>query len=288
VNGDRRHVGYTEASRGCKHLCRHCPVVPVYNGAFRIVQAEIVIADVRQQVAAGAQHITFGDPDFLNGPAHARRIVEEFHREFPGVSYDVTAKVEHLRAHRDLLPVLRDTGCLFVTTAVETVEDEVLAKLEKHHTRADFLAVVEDFRAAGLTLAPTFIPFTPWTTRAGYCDLLETLARLEFADGVAPIQLALRLLITARSRLLELEDVQRILGPFDSSALIYRWRHADPDVDELAASALRLVNEERRLKTPRRRVFEKLWNLAHGAPLPENYRLLPRAAVPYLDEPWYC
>src|SRR6202165_247425 len=33
-----RIVGYTEASRGCKHLCRHCPIVPVYNGTFRIVQ----------------------------------------------------------------------------------------------------------------------------------------------------------------------------------------------------------------------------------------------------------
>ncbi|MGH9789758.1 MAG: CUAEP/CCAEP-tail radical SAM (seleno)protein, partial [Candidatus Acidiferrales bacterium] len=36
--GDHRTVGYTEASRGCKHLCRHCPIVPVYHGVFRIVQ----------------------------------------------------------------------------------------------------------------------------------------------------------------------------------------------------------------------------------------------------------
>ena len=39
VDGATRRVGYTEASRGCKHLCRHCPVVPVYRGLFRIVQA---------------------------------------------------------------------------------------------------------------------------------------------------------------------------------------------------------------------------------------------------------
>ena len=68
----KKRVGYTEASRGCKHLCRHCPVVPVYNGAFRVVPMDIVLADIRQQVAAGAEHITFGDPDFLNGPTHAR------------------------------------------------------------------------------------------------------------------------------------------------------------------------------------------------------------------------
>src|SRR5262249_33980329 len=66
-----RVAGYTEASRGCLHLCRHCPVVPVYQGRFRVVQPDVVLADVRQQVEAGAQHVTFGDPDFFNGPTHA-------------------------------------------------------------------------------------------------------------------------------------------------------------------------------------------------------------------------
>ncbi|HEV8076382.1 MAG TPA: CUAEP/CCAEP-tail radical SAM protein, partial [Candidatus Acidoferrum sp.] len=65
--GEHRLVGYTEASRGCKHLCRHCPIVPVYDGVFRIVDREVVLSDIRQQVKAGAQHITFGDPDFFNG-----------------------------------------------------------------------------------------------------------------------------------------------------------------------------------------------------------------------------
>ena len=81
-------------------------------------------ADVRAQVRAGAEHITFADPDFLNGPAHARRIVEALHAEWPALTYDVTIKVEHLRAHDALLPVLRDTGCAFVTTAVESFDDD--------------------------------------------------------------------------------------------------------------------------------------------------------------------
>ena len=116
VNGDQRVTGYTEASRGCKHMCRHCPVVPIYQGTFRVVQPEVVLADIRQQVAAGARHITFGDPDFFNGPGHAVKLVEALAREFDGVSYDVTIKVEHLLKHSDLLPVLKETGCLWVTT----------------------------------------------------------------------------------------------------------------------------------------------------------------------------
>src|SRR5580704_1540415 len=122
-SGEHRTVGYTEASRGCKHHCRHCPVVPIYNGAFRLVEPEVVLADIRQQVSAGAQHVTFGDPDFFNAVRHAVPIIESLHREFPHLTYDATIKVEHIRKHADLLPTLRDTGCLFVISAVESLDD---------------------------------------------------------------------------------------------------------------------------------------------------------------------
>ena len=208
--GERRIAGYTEASRGCKHLCRHCPIVPVYNGVFRIVPREIVLEDIRRQVDAGAEHIAFGDPDFFNGPAHALSIVEALHREFPRISYDVIIKIEHLlRSPAEDLAKLRDTGCLFVTSAVESLDDAVLARLDKGHTRADFLSVVQRFRALGLVLQPTFVPFTPWTTLASYRDLLEVIAAQNLIENVAPIQLGIRLLIPAGSRLLELRRSAR-------------------------------------------------------------------------------
>jgi hypothetical protein len=258
--------------------------VPVYQGAFRIVQPDVVLEDIRRQIAAGAEHITFGDPDFFNGPAHAMRIVEALHREFPNITYDATIKVEHLRKHRDLVPRLKASGCLFVTSAVESVDGAVLEKLDKGHTRADFIEVVEEFRAAGLTLAPTFIPFTPWTTRESHRELLALLAELDLVDNVAPIQLALRLLIPNGSRLLELADIQSVVTDFDEPALLHRWRHPDPRVDTLAEQALKLAAQQ----APRREVFRKMWDLVSDQPLTENFDLLPRAAIPYMDEPWYC
>jgi len=206
-------AGYTEASRGCKHLCRHCPIVPVYGGLFRVVQRDVVLEDVRRQVEAGAEHISFGDPDFFNGPTHAMAIVEALHREFPRISYDVTIKIEHLLRHAEHLHKLRDTGCLFVTTAVESVDDTILARLDKGHTRADFLAVVVRFRRLGLVLQPTFVPFTPWTSLAGYRDLLSVVAEHELVENIAPIQLGIRLLIPAGSCLLELDEVRRKRRP---------------------------------------------------------------------------
>ena len=287
-NGARKRAGYTEASRGCKHKCRHCPVVPVYDGAFRVVPADVVLADIRAMVSAGAEHITFGDPDFFNGPRHARRVVERLHQEFPQITYDVTVKIEHLRRHRDMLPVLRDTGCAFVTSAVESVDDEVLRKLDKGHTRRDFVDVVQDCRAAGLNLAPTFIPFTPWIGWDSYRDLLHVIAELDLVESVAPIQLALRLLIPWDSRLLELPEIQEQVGEFDESGLVFRWNHADPSVDGFAARLLKLVAEAQRLGWSRVETFSGIWEAAHGKPLPESYVPVARATVPYLEEPWYC
>ncbi len=314
-DGSRRVAGATDATRGCKHRCRHCPIVPVYDGQFRVVPVDVVLADIRAQVEQGAAHITFGDPDFFNGPTHSRRIVDSLHREFPEVSYDVTIKVEHLLAHRTLLPVLAGTGCLFVTSAVESVDDRVLAHLEKGHTRADFIEAAHLCRETGLTLAPTFVAFTPWTTLDGYRDLLDVVDRLGLAGHVAPVQWGIRLLVTWQSRLLELPDIKRVIGPFDPKTLTFPWRHPDEDVDRLQRDVMELMGV--RINAPRLDLFEAVRELVlpmrpvaatadalaastvgtrtfstrplgTSGTLGTLGALISRSAIPYLNEPWYC
>jgi radical SAM superfamily enzyme YgiQ (UPF0313 family) len=292
-SGEQRVVGYTEASRGCKHLCRHCPVVPVYEGVFRIVDRETVLADIRQQIAAGARHITFGDPDFFNGVGHAVPLIEALHGEFPELTYDVTIKIEHLLKNAELLQTLRATGCLFIVSAVESLDDSVLQKLEKHHTRADFFRAVDLCRLAGITLQPTFIPFSPWTTFDQLLDLFEQLYRLDLVEAVAPVQLAIRLLIPAGSRLLELEEVQNLTGPFDAKGLVYTWENPNPAIDKLSEQLQDIAASNEKRMLSRSATFEQMWKAVskaadrvleqHKQPLAAS-----RVAVPYLNEPWYC
>jgi radical SAM superfamily enzyme YgiQ (UPF0313 family) len=293
-DGTRRVAGYTEATRGCKHLCRHCPIVPVYKGQFRVVQRDVVLEDIRCQVEAGAQHITFGDPDFFNGIGHAVALVLALHQEFPDLTYDVVIKVEHLLKHAGHLRTLGETGCAFVTSAVESVDDKVLAIFDKGHTRADFIRAVEFCREAGINFIPTFVTFTPWVSLEGYEELLETLASLDMVDHVPSIQLAIRLLIPAGSRLLEMPEVGEIIGPFDVAALSYRWAHPDPRVDALQRNVESLVREATAAGVGRRSIFSQVWQMlqqAKGTPwkqLPEVGVRRHRATVPYLNEPWYC
>jgi radical SAM superfamily enzyme YgiQ (UPF0313 family) len=289
-DGSTRVAGFAEGSRGCKHLCRHCPVVPVYNGTFRIVPVEVVMQDIGQQVAEGAAHISFGDPDFFNGPAHALRLVRALHETFPGVTFDATIKIEHLVERAALLPELARCGCLFVTSAAESVDDDVLRRLAKGHTASDFERAVALTRAAGIALAPTFVAFTPWSTLDGYLALLERIAALALVESVPPVQLGIRLLVPEGSRLLELPGFRARLEPFCARLLGYPWAHPDPRVDRLQQAVQACAARSESEGASRRETFATVWRMAHEAAgrsapaLPEDLG----APIPRLSEPWYC
>lgn len=285
-----RVSGFAEGSRGCKHLCRHCPVVPVYQGRFRVVPAEVVIEDIRQQVEEGAAHISFGDPDFFNGPTHGLRLARALHETFPDVTFDATIKVQHIIDHAGLLPELKRCGCLFITSAVEAVDDDILRILDKHHLGRDFDRAVALTRDAGIALVPTFVAFTPWTTLDGYIALLERLLELQLVESVPPVQLTIRLLVPAGSLLLKLPGFCDRLMPFDPALLGYPWRHSDRRVDELQSALQVRVAQCERDGLSRCEVFGAVWRVAHEAAgraapaLPEDIG----SPIPRLSEPWYC
>jgi hypothetical protein len=143
-------------------------------------------------------------------------------------------------------------------------------------------------RDAGLTVMPTFVPFTPWTTVQGYADLIDVIEELGLVEQVAPIQLAIRLLITSASPLLELEDVRAVARPFDATSLTWPWAHVDPAVDALQQAVMSLVTAH--VQAPRTIAFRAIAKLAREAagvaPAARPFR--PPVPVPAMTEPWYC
>ena len=285
-------AGYVEASRGCKHLCRHCPIPPVYGGRFFVVPRDVVLADIRQQVEAGAAHITFGDPDFLNGPGHALAVARALHAEFASVTFDFTAKVEHLLKHRDRLRELVELGCAFIVTAAESLSDTVLAHLAKGHTRADVVAALHAVRAAGIALRPTWVPFTPWTTLDDYRELLDFVEAHGLIDAIDPVQYSIRLLVPPGSLLLESPAMRPFLGPRVEDAFYYRWTHPDPRMERLGAQVAALVARAADAREDAAATFSRirrLADLAAGAPPRPDVALPPgRRRPPRLTEPWFC
>lgn len=295
VRGDDTVLaGYVEASRGCLHTCLHCPIPPVYGGRFFVVPADVVLADIRTLVAAGAQHITFGDPDFLNGPGHALRLARALHDEFPDVTFDFTAKIEHLLTHRALLPALGKLGCTFIVSAVESLSDVVLARLEKGHDRADVVAAVAALQGAGIALRASLVAFTPWTTINDYLDVLEFFADGDAAGGVDPVQYAIRLLVPPGSSLLSRPWMREHLGALDPAGFTFRWTHPDPRMDELYRSVQGIVERGTGNGTSRLEIVAAIRDAAVAVRdgRPPNHRrpppLAPRIQSPRLTEPWFC
>ena len=231
--GEERLAGYVEASHGCAHRCRHCPVPVVYDGRTRLVHEDVLLADVDQLVRMGARHITFGDPDFLNGPHHARRQVTAFHDAFPELTFDITVKVEHILRYRNLLPDFGRCGCLFAVSAFESADDDTLRRLDKGHSVADELEAVAVLRKAGIEPRPSLLPFTPWTRAEHLVDLIDLVARADLIGNVDPIQYSIRLLVPPGSLLLTSGHLDGYLDYYDPGQLGWTWRSSDPRLDAL-------------------------------------------------------
>jgi len=288
--GEVRTVGYTETTHGCKHLCPHCPVPPVYEGRFFAVQRDTVLAEIHEQVVEGATHITFGDPDFLNGPTHGLRILRAMHEAFPSLTFDFTTKIEHILKNGELFPEFAELGCRFVISAVETLNKQVLTILEKQHTRADVGEALDIVHGAGIALRPTWVPFTPWTTLDSYLEIFQFIDTHRLIYHVDPVQYAVRLLIPPGSYLLNRPEVKALSLTLDEAAFSYVWAHPDPRMDELHKTVNTLVENDARAGIDTLDTFYRIWTLAadmRGQTPPKQIKEVHQPA-PRITEAWFC
>jgi radical SAM superfamily enzyme YgiQ (UPF0313 family) len=294
IGGEERLVGYVEASHGCVHRCRHCPVPTVYDGRIRVVGAETVLRDIERLAGMGARHITFGDPDFLNGWRHSLAIVRALHERCPELTFDCTTKVEHVLEHAGIWEEMAASGCLFVICALESVNDEILVRLDKGHTTAEAVLALNVLREHGIESRPSFMPFTPWTTPRDLLEILDFVAAHDLVANVDPVQYTIRLLVPEGSLLLEREDLREHLGPYEPERLSYPWRSADPAADRLQARLSALVQQSAAAQETTGLTFARIRAAVREAtgepnvPEPEAIPMGSTEGRPRLTEPWFC
>ena len=226
------------------------PPLPALPGPRRLqravapVGAEAVLADVDGLVAAGAGHVRFADPDFLNRPAHALRVAVGPPRPAP-------------RRH-----VRRDDKVLRVPAAPPRRRRRTRGPRDRSSRLG--LRVDERHRAGPAGQGPhggrrrpcrrraarggrrdpaPLLPFTPWTCRQDLVDIVDFVAAFDLVANVDPVQYSIRLLIPPGSLLLEADDpvLAGRLQEFDAALLGYRWSAEDPLLDELQAELAALT-----------------------------------------------
>lgn len=289
-NGTAVPAAAVEASHGCRHRCRHCPLPIVYDGRLRVVGAEVVLEDIDQLAAAGVAHVTFADPDFLNAPRYSTDILREAHAAHPDLTFDVTVKVEHVLKHRDMWPELKDLGVLFVVSAFESVDEETLLILDKSHTVPDMAESLEVLRRAGIHTRPTWLPFFPWTTPSDVADLVEFLDEHRLWTSTDPVQLGIKLLIPEGSLLESHPAVVPFLTSYDPASLTWRWSFQDPE-SELLQKELEAISAE--ASDCGEEVMETFTSMRSviSARVPDRDwgRIIdPGPITPRLSESWFC
>lgn len=285
VGADHRQAGYVEASHGCRHRCRHCPVPAIYEGQIRIVDERTILEDISQLADMGARHITFGDADFLNAPAHSMRVVRAMHARHPQLTFDITTKVELILKHNSLWPELAARGLLFVVSAFETTNNHILDLLDKGHTAADEIAAVAILRQEGVEIRPTWLPFTPWASADDLRGIVAFLAEHDLAGNVDPVQLTIRLLIPRGSLLLGVPDLLPYLDGFSDELLGWQWHSADPAMDDLQTHLAEALEQGVEDGFDNQGLFNALAAEIMGS---AEYSLPVSEGRPRLTEPWFC
>jgi radical SAM superfamily enzyme YgiQ (UPF0313 family) len=292
-DGKELFAGVVETTRGCKHLCRHCPITPVYRGRFFGIPDEVVYDAAARQIEAGARHLTIADPDFLNGPTRALKILERLHRDAPFLTFDFTAKIEHLIRHRDLLPGFGKAGALFVVSAAESTSERVLTLLDKGHAAEQVREAIRDCRRAGIVLRPTWVPFTPWSDLDDFRNLLDFLEREQLVYSIEPVQLSIRLLLPPGSPLLTLPQMKPHLRGLSEDGLSHRWEHPDPAVDALQKRVAEIVETAASSGEDEALTFARVREAARaveGGGVEESVSPVehPGLRAPGMSESWFC
>ena len=289
VNGSSNLIaGSVETTYGCKHSCTHCPIPISFNGNFKTYSLEKILFDVENQVNSGAMHISFNDPDFFNGPIHALKILENLNSKFPEVTYDSTIKVEHIIKYEKYFKELSSLNMIFVISAFETTNDEVLTILEKNHSSVDLANAIEISQTNNIDIRPTWMPFSPWTNQNDLIDIIKLIENYKLRETVDPIQLTIKLLIPKNSLILQRSEIKVYLKDYDKNSLSYMWDYKDEKVNKLQVSLFNYLLDTPDLDEHSQylgmvKIIENMTQSNLISDLNYSYKNVPK-----LSETWFC
>ncbi|MBX6424402.1 MAG: tRNA (N6-isopentenyl adenosine(37)-C2)-methylthiotransferase MiaB [Variibacter sp.] len=190
----RRGVSaFLTVQEGCDKFCTFC-VVPYTRGAEVSRPVTAIVAEAQRLARAGVREITLIGQNVNayhgEGPDgrswSLARLMARL-AEIPGVarlryttSHPRDMSDDLIAAHRDL-PMLMP----YLHLPVQSGSDRVLAAMNRRHTRADYLRLVERLRAArpALALSSDFIVGFPGESDADFRDTLALVEEVGFAGA---------------------------------------------------------------------------------------------------------
>jgi tRNA-2-methylthio-N6-dimethylallyladenosine synthase len=186
-------TAFLTAQEGCDKFCTFC-VVPYTRGAEVSRPVVKIVAEAERLAAAGVREITLigQNVNAYHGAGPDGRdwtLAALLHRvaEIPGI-----ARLRYSTSHPrdvtdDLVAAHRDLPALMpqLHLPVQSGSDRILAAMNRRHTRADYLAVIERLRAArpDLALSSDFIVGFPGESEDDFRDTLALVDTVGYAGA---------------------------------------------------------------------------------------------------------
>jgi len=185
-------TAFLTIQEGCDKFCSFC-VVPYTRGAEQSRPQAAVIAEARRLVALGAREITLLGQNVNAwhgegpaGPSTLGRLVRAL-ADIPDL-----ARIRYTTSHPrdmddDLIAAHRDVPQLmpFLHLPVQSGSDRILAAMNRRHTAADYVALIDRLRAArpDIALSSDFIVGHPGETDADFDATMTLVRNVGFAQA---------------------------------------------------------------------------------------------------------
>lgn len=182
------HLAYLKVSEGCDRLCTFC-AIPYMRGKHVTKPIEEVIREARELAADGvrelnlvAQDMTYYGLDLYGRPRLADLIRELDQVE--GIDWIRILYNYPQFVSDELLEVLAGASKVipYLDMPLQHINDSMLKRMNRRHTRAETEAIIGRLRAAipGLVLRTTFIVGFPGETEAEFEELLDYVQATRF------------------------------------------------------------------------------------------------------------
>jgi len=135
--------------RGCPYSCSYCASTAIFSRKVRYRSPESVVAEIEHLLKTyGPRQFWFSDDTFTVNRTHTTTMLRSMVERTGGISWSCLTTVNSVKA--DLLELMRDSGCEYISYGVESGNPDTLAAIGKKTTPASIAATSRLTHSVGL------------------------------------------------------------------------------------------------------------------------------------------
>ena len=151
-----------QAGRGCNFTCSFCSIACLYKGKYLFRPVDEVIRDIVEVKRLGFKRFYLIDDNIVSNPKYLKELCQKI---TPLKMKWASQCAIHLAKNRELLKIVRDSGCDLMSFGVESISQDAIDSLDKPWLKAgDHEENIRILSESGITVSTEMIVGTDYDT----------------------------------------------------------------------------------------------------------------------------